>query len=104
MPLAVIDWVNQRVFAEGQPYLLIFHDRKYNPIVYDDIKIAGVDEAPGIKSEDEETDEEHQYNYDTTDVDIWKYDKEDHEEYHKYHEHNSANIEPPQDDNHDAPK
>ena len=48
-----------------------------------------MEEAPYITGVDEDTDEEPQYKYNTTDVDTGQYEqqdeREDHEEYHNSH-------------------
>ena len=67
-----------------------------------------MENLPDITGVWEKTDEEPLDNYDTTDVDIeqdyHQDEQEDHEERHNSYEQNNANLEPPQDDNHDAPQ
>ena len=48
MPPAVIYRMNQIGIAEGPPSLLTFYDHKVKSIGYDDINIAGLDEAAYI--------------------------------------------------------
>ena len=75
-------WVNQTLIAEANPSLLTFYYRKGNPVGDDDTMILGLDEASDITGVDEETDEideydikndDSQYEYDITYVDIDQY-------------------------------
>ena len=51
----VINWLNKIGLSEGHPSLLIFYDRKVNPVGDDYNKTAGVYEVPDITVMDEET-------------------------------------------------
>ena len=106
MPSSEIYQVNHLGLAEGQPYLLIFYDRKGNPTGDDDTRLEVLDDELEIKGVDEETYDYPNDDYDTAYVEIGKYDQkddqEDHEEDYNYHKHKNYNLDPPQDNNHYA--
>ena len=67
-----------------------------------------MDEAPEITGVNDDTDEEPQYEYDTTYVDIGQYKQHDvqvyNKEYHNSHEQNNGNPNLQQYYNNDAPQ
>ena len=70
--------VNKIDLAEGQISLLLFYYCKGNTIEDDDdSNIAGVLESPDITRVDKDTDEDPQYQYDTTYVDIQQDEHQD---------------------------